>query len=352
MAFMRAKQTSQCGWIVLTAVLAATVASCDRAPDGSDGQVPDITDPPLRVVSLAPALTQMVVDMNRAQLLVGTAQNDPATPEDLPVVGHWLDVNTEALMALRPTHVLTMITSQPVPKNLEMLASAHRFRLIAYPSPTDIWQISQIIYDDQEVVADMNPASAKCLAAVLGAPGEALHLVMRMNSRLAQLSSLTADHDKPNVLMIIGVNPLMACGPDTFHDQLLSICGGRNTAGQATVGAPVYDREKLLHDRPEVVLMLLPEAPPLGPIDSDPRLVSFRGLAIPAVEKQRVVLVSDPLVQLPSSSLDQIAAAMAKALHPDLSESIDRAMARDPLVNKTVNDNTGDATETRPSPSP
>ena len=68
------------------------------------------------------------------------------------------------------------------------------------------------------------------------------------------------------MLMVIGVNPLMASGPGTVHDELLSYCGARNAAGNALVGAPVYDKERLLDANPGVVLFLLPQAAALGSI--------------------------------------------------------------------------------------
>ena len=307
--------------LIVTAIAVAT--GCDRFPSSSSSEA---TQTP-RVVSLAPALTQMIVDMGQAGLLVATSERDPAAPPGLPVVGHFQDINTEALLAANPTHVLTMTGKKArIPGYLKRLARSGKFRLVSYPSPEEITEVSKILFDEQEMLLGKDASSGKCLGLVLDAPTAALRVAMRMGVRLANLRNAVADESRQRVLMVIGVNPFMASGPGTTHDQLLSFCGGINAAGDATVGAPVYDKEKLITANPDVVLMLLPGAPPLGSIESDPRLAVLRGLPVLAVQKGRIVLVDDPLVHLPSSSLDRIGQAMAKAIHPSAADAIDQAM--------------------------
>lgn len=278
-------------------------------------------------MSLAPALTQMIVDLGQAGRLVGVAEHDAAAPPGLPVLGNYQDVNTEALIQANPTLVLTMTGREPVPQHLRRLASAHHFRLIAYPSPLEFSQVISIIYDAQEIPNSPDNLPPTCLGAVLDSPDNALRLVTRITRQMYTISSAAATTDPPSVLMVIGVDPLMASGPGTVHDQLLKHCGARNAAADAAVGAPVYDKEMLLHANPDVILMLLPGASPLGPIEADPRLASLRGLAVTAVKQNRIALINDPLAHLPSSSLPRIAAAMAKAIHPQAATAIDQAMA-------------------------
>jgi len=304
----------------LLIVVCVTAGGCERrAQTAGDGQATGGRPPAMRVVSLAPALTQMMVDMGQENLLVGVAQHDPFAATSLPVVGHWQDINTELLLSLRPTHVLTMTGRRATPLPLLVkLAPSCGFKLVAYRSPLSVSDISQTIFDQQEPALAADGLSPRCLGVVLNAMDSAKRLVAQMALELDHVRRVTADLAKPRVLMVIGVNPLMASGPGTVHDQLLSYCGAQNAAGNATVGAPVYDKERLLEANPDVVLMLLPHAVALGPIDTDPRLALFRGLSIEAVKQDRVVLVSDPQVQLTSSGVGRIAMAMAKAIHPGL----------------------------------
>ena len=88
----------------------------------------------------------------------------------------------------------------------------------------------------------------------------------------------------------------------------------------------MFNREKLLRTAPDVIVLLLPDAPPLESIEDDPRLAILRDLDIPAVKNDRIVLINHPLAQLPSTSLPTIAVLMAKAVHPQLADRIDKAM--------------------------
>ncbi len=343
--------------IIAMAVLAASwcvAAGCGEGglpaaipPD--DSELLD-AGPTTRIVSLAPALTQIIVDMGHDDKLVATAENDFAAPPGLPVVGNYLDINTEALLAVHPTYVLTMTDKDPVPPLLQKIA-AGRFTLIAYPSPKNVADIMKIVFDETELIPEVD-SSGKCLGAVLNAPRVALEIAMQMPMRLAQISSLTANAARPRVLMLISTQPMMASGPDTVLDQLLSFCGGVNAAGDATVGAPIFDKEKLVEANPDIILLLLPGQPPLGSPGSDPRLAQLQSLPVPAVLDNRIVLISDPLAHLPSTSLPKVAAQMAKAIHPSLADRIDEEMQSDPLEKNHPDDepDTQPANDTADSP--
>ncbi len=306
------------------ALVTCWAAGCDRgsAPEvgaaGANGSI--------RVVSLAPALTQMIVDLGKQDVLVGTAREDLAAPKGLPVVGDYLNIDTEALAVLQPTHVVMMVGKDGVPPHLVRLADLYGFALVAYPSPLSIEAVCGIL-SDKGAPGEGNGEGTPSLGRVLGVPGEARTLREGIERRLAALSEAVAGAPKRSVLMVIGTHPIVASGPGTVHDQLLNLMGGRNAASEAAVGAPSYDQERLIRLDPEVILLLSPGAPPLEAVGVDPRLSDLRGLPIRAVVQERIVLIDDPLVLLPSSSLVRVGVAMANAIHPELADRIDRAAA-------------------------
>ena len=342
-------------WVVMLVSL-LLVAGCDRPPQkpattqgaGSPG---DPDTPQTRIVTLAPALTQMLVDLGQTHLLVGVARNDNAAPAGLPTVGDTFDINTEALLSVKPTLVLMMSTKENTAKFLSDLGQSHGFEVVAYPSPKSVEDVANILIDQSELDPTAPKPQIPSLGAVLHIPRRAVTTSLELMMRLGQIekaltsapgitpgTSSSGTHPgtypgtiRKRVLMVIGTGPLMASGPGTTHHQLLSFLNARNAAEDATVEAPTFDREKLLACQPDVVLLLLPNAPALQALDQDPRLAIFRGLDIPAVKNKQIVLINDPLVLLPSSSLPRIVAAMAKAIHPQRAAEVDAAMTAELL---------------------
>lgn len=295
----------------------------------------------VRIVTLAPAITQILVDLGQGGLIVGVAENDLAAPgvspgippgippgnshgasSDLPVVGNYLRVNIEALISVRPTHVFMMVGKGGVPENLQRLSESRGFVLVGYGYPKSVGDLADIIAAGGEGDEGEGERLAS-IGEVLGVERLAGEVRRRMVGRLEEIKLVTDGEERLRVLMVIYSNPLMASGPGSINDQLLEYVGAVNAAGDAVTSAPTFDREKLLAVNPDVVLFISPKGAELGSVADDPRLGLFRGLGINAVRDGRIYLIDDPLAQLPTTTLPRIAGAMAKALHPGLSDRID-----------------------------
>ncbi len=261
----------------------------------------------LRVVTLAPAVSRMLIDLSLADAVVGVSDYDATAIGHLPVVGNYLDINSERVLALNPTHVIMMTGRHGKPSHLVQLAQTGQFQLLAYDYPDTIAAVGEIVLG---------------LGRDLGYADRAAKLHKAMFAKLTRLEQKTDGQPRLRVLPVIGVDPVMASGPGTVIDELVTLCGGINVAGDARVSAPTFDREKLIALRPEVILLCLPGAPVLTKDGDDPRLADFAGLPIPAVLNHRIVLINDPLVFLPATSLPRIAQAITQAIHPELQTQI------------------------------
>lgn len=323
-------------WFWVLGAMVLLVAGCDRPPDDvispTQANMKPGIEPPMRVVSLAPAITQIMVDMQLEKLLVGVAENDLAAPKGLPVVGNFQDINSEAMLKARPTHVLMMTGKSGPPPRLSELSASQKFELVTYPSPESVSEVGNVIFNEEERMDHPAHPPLPSLGTVLEDALAAQRVKYKMLIQLGQIAAATATLPKPRVLMVIGTGPFMACGPKTVHDELLRMIGADNAAKDAKVGAPTFDKEKLLQTAPEVIVLVLGGAPPLEPIDQDPRLAELRGLDIPAVRNNRIHLINDPAAMLPSSTLARVAALLAKAVHPEAAAQIDQAMIVTPTT--------------------
>lgn len=89
------------------------------------GRVIVLHEPPRRIVSLLPSLTEMVCQLERCDRLVGVDRYStwPESLKALPRVGGGLDPNVELIVALKPDLILAAVTSR----------SADRFTALGIP---------------------------------------------------------------------------------------------------------------------------------------------------------------------------------------------------------------------------
>ena len=323
-AAARATSRSALVWLVLLTALLPACGDASRESAPSTRPSETSADTPQRLVTLAPALSQMIVDLEAGDRLVGVSKNDPAAPADTEVVGTFIDVNTEKLVSLKPTHVLMLTSKEGAPPRVRELARDGQFELITYDYPRSVKAVAWLLH--HEAGAGDSPS----VGHVLNRAEAAKKLKRRLLGRLEKLDRMTLHWPKPRTLMVIGTDPLTATGPGTVNDELLDAAGGYNAARGAAVTAPTLGREQLLAMNPDAIVLLDPGGEPLASNPAyDKRLTVLRGLNIPAVRDQRIALLNDPRVFLPSTNLARTAIALAKALHPDKTQAIDEAMKLD-----------------------
>jgi hypothetical protein len=95
-----------------------------------------LPNPPQRIVSLLPSLTETVCELGQCQRLVGWTgiPTYPASARALPQVGGGLDPNIEAVVALKPDVVL-MATARALASDCRRWASRW-WRWNPRPMPT------------------------------------------------------------------------------------------------------------------------------------------------------------------------------------------------------------------------
>ncbi len=344
----------------LILLLSLAPIGCDRQASQSASATPGSPASPaakdkLRIVTLAPGLSQMLVDLSMQDRIVGIAEYDDAAPEGLPVVGNFTDVRSEALLAVSPTHVLTLRAKERVPAGVRRLADEGYFKLVAWPYPNSPDEVLTILAghaeptkSEQAQQPEQPGKASPSFGQVIGKPEQARALAGRIRDHLDGIAQITAPLDKPEVMLVIGTSPFMASGPGTVNSQLLGIAGGRNVARHASGRAPTYNREGLIALQPDVILLLQPNAPALT--KDDPRLEMLRDLPIPAVENDRIAVINDPLILLPSTNIDRTCAMFAKAVHPDQRDAID-ALFNEQTTEQATEQTTEQARSRTPIPS-
>lgn len=252
--------------------------------------------PPRRVVVLAPALTDVVLALGLGERLVGVTTVDEAPEvQHLPRVGGFIDPNPEVILGLRPDLVLWMTdgaADAPVRRLAELSRASSR------PFP--------ILALDVVSVADVLAATA-VVGDALGAPEAGRRLAASLRADVERVRQRARGLRVRRVLFVIGREPLVVAGPESFPDELLGIAGCRNVVGGARPW-PVFPLETAVAADPDVVV----DGAAREPADGIARLS-----AIPAVRRGAVIrLAGDDLLR-PGPRMIHGLEQLFRALHPE-----------------------------------
>lgn len=270
--------------------LAMIIGTCRRpAPAPPDA-------PTVRVASLVPAATDLLMAMGCGDMLAAVSNYDQhrAETSHLPRVGDYQSIDWERLRLVRPTLLIVQMAPQRVPAGMRQRAEAIGARLLNI-------QIERL--------ADVSQA-IRTLGDAVGRPDRAQALADRLAARLNSLRTRTAGLRRVPALLVVSDDGLSVVGPHTFLDDLLEIAGGANVAGHLAARYPSIDREMLLSLRPEAVIQLLPAASP-AVVEQARRNWN----SLPTLSAGRVHILTDWYLLLPGSHVADVATKFAEILH-------------------------------------
>lgn len=257
-----------------------------------------------RIVSMAPSLTEIVFALGLGDRVVGVSDFCDYPPEALekPKVGAVVNPNMEAIVALNPDLVLALpnATHESLFRSLRQLGI--NVVTIRNDRLEDLFTTIRVIGEETST-----QQAAKEMADMLQAKFSAIREKM-------------AGRPRRKVMFIVGVDPLFVAGKGTFIDELISIAGGTNIAGDSLARYPQIGIEQVVSKAPDVILYtslnfeLTPEQ-----IAAAKKLWSPYP-SIPAVRDDRIHGLVADYVTLPGPRLVIGIEEMARAIHPEAFE--------------------------------
>lgn len=251
---------------------------------------------PERIVSLAPANTEIAAALGLEDKLVGvtTYCDYPPSVKKLPKIGDFMNPNVEAIAAAKPDLILVTTGVQgDVLAKLEALGAP----VIAVDPTT----VDGVLTDIEKV------------GSATGKKAEAKELTAKMRGQIAAIAGTLAarSQNRPvSVFLEIGQNPLYAVGSGTLLDDLVKRAGGTNIVSKP--GYVAYSNEQVLKDDPDVYLATLGSM-------GDPKNIQKGALkSLRAAKENRVFVLDENLVTRPGPRITEGLAVVAKALYPEL----------------------------------
>jgi iron complex transport system substrate-binding protein len=198
---------------------------------------------PKRIVSLAPAITEILFASGAGAQVVGVTRfcNFPKETDALREVGGFADPDVELVAQLAPD--LVIATADTVTRE--------RFdALVSLGIPVYATDAS----DFAGVAASIRGVSA---AAGRAEGGETV--AAEFERRLAAVKARVAGRAPRRTLVLFQADPAIAAGRDTFLDELVRLAGGENVAASAPTSYPRLGLEGIIALKPEILLTTMPQ---------------------------------------------------------------------------------------------
>lgn len=194
----------------------------------------------MRIVSLKPAITDVVVSLGHGDRLVGvTKYCDASGLKAKPaIIGDYTRPHIERIIALRPDLVLTSKENSSR-KSIERLQDTG-IRVALFPFGT----VDEMIQSTMEI------------GEAIGDSASAEKLASKMKSDLQRIADRWAAGPKVDVMIIWGKRPIVVAGRSSYMNALLGIIGAQNAAKGFKASYPRLGIEELVAIDPGAIIDL------------------------------------------------------------------------------------------------
>ena len=252
---------------------------------------------PRRIVSLAPSVTEILFAIGAGPEVVGVSEycDYPPAARKLSKVGTFLTPNIEAIAALRPTMVIG-------PANSSDLREMSALRAMGI-------SVIAVVGDDS---IEQIESSIRQLGERVGRAVAAQRLIDQINLQIRVVEERLKGSYRPRVLMVVGHQPMVAVGRDTFLDELLALAHSENIADVSSQAWPRLSLEYIIATRPDVILD--------GRMGTDPQTPDTfwaKYQSIPAVREHRVYGYPEDPTLHPGPRIASTLELLARLIHPE-----------------------------------
>lgn len=192
---------------------------------------------PTRLISLAPAVTEILFALELEEELIGVSNqcDYPEAALEKPKVGD-INVDFEAIVDKEPDLVFMTAGMDEDRQKIEDLGFP-----VAVVDPSTI---------------DETMNSIEWIGEITGHSLQAAELLDWMEERIAEIREKAAELETtPRVYYEVWDEPLMTAGPNTFVHDIIKISGGENIAGDLQQEWAPYSEEEVIASDPEIIIV-------------------------------------------------------------------------------------------------
>jgi iron complex transport system substrate-binding protein len=270
----------------------------DRVFEDQLGRQVRLSSNPMRIVSLAPNITEILYALDLGDQVVGVTEfsNYPEGAKEKPRVGTYVASNIEKIISLKPDLIIGTFggTRKETVSRLEELGYP------VYVTKSENMEAVVVMIEKIGMITDRKE-EARALSAGL-------------RRRIKAVVDAVAGAPRPLVFLQINAKPLMTVGRGSFHDELISLAGGENLAGGTDARYPQYSIEDVVKREPDYILISTMNRSGLF---EQQKTEWMRWANIPAVRNHRILFIDSDLIDRASPRIVDGLEEMAKLIHPE-----------------------------------
>jgi iron complex transport system substrate-binding protein len=257
--------------------------------------------PPARIVSLVPALTEILFAVGAGPRVVGVSSFDRLPPASVARVGGLVDPDVERVLSLKPD--LAIVYGGQA----DLIAQLGRASIPLFEyRHADLAQVT---------------ATIRRLGTLVGRGAQAEDLAGRVDRGIEAVRRKVAGRPKPRTLLVFGRQPqslrgIYASGGFGFLHDMLEAAGGENVFADVKRESVQVTTEMILARAPDVIVELrYGEGVVAANLEAERASWSTLS-AVPAVRRGRIVLLVGDEFVVPGPRIVAATERLAAALHP------------------------------------
>ncbi len=265
-------------------------------------------NPPKRIISVSPSVTEIVGVINADSLLVGVSLYSyyPSSVKILPRVGSYIKPNIEQIISLNPDLVVMSYDGAPRSDVNKLRQLKLKVAVLRSEKFSDI--IKNISW----------------LGEVLQYQKKAKEVAGDLESRYEQIRSLAWETPKPGAFYSIALDPIISVGAKSFINDLIRDAGGLNITGDIYQAYPKLTVESVIARSPDILIFSTGMGNELSMEGQLPFWKRWKN--IPAVRDQRFIEIDQDVINRPGPRIVQALAFLAQQFHPEKADAIQRIM--------------------------
>lgn len=190
----------------------------------------------VRVVSLSPAITEVLFNLGLGKNIVGTSSfsSFPESAKNIPTVGSYLSPSIEKIIRLKPTHVLVFKEGDP---SIEESLKKAKLNFVVLESRN--------LEDFENMVKE--------LGNIFKVEKESKKILNTWTTDWSKLEATSRSKEK--IMLQVDQSPIYIAGQDTFLSKSFERCGFVNAFDNLN-GYKKVQLEAVMNRKPEIILVV------------------------------------------------------------------------------------------------